>query len=66
LIFIYPYQVALDLDSMIMLPEPEADCLTPLNGSNRVKAETTVGNIQHTAGVTGLDIDVGESFHGLP
>jgi hypothetical protein len=63
---IHPYQVALNLDSMMVVPEPEMDCLTPLNGSNGVEAKPTFGNIQHAAAVTGLDIDVGESFHGFP
>jgi hypothetical protein len=63
---IRPYQVALNLDSTIMLPEPETDCLNALNGSNRMKAKTTFRNIQHTAAIAGLNIDVGESFRGLP
>jgi hypothetical protein len=37
-----------------------------MNGSNGMKAKTTFGNIQHTATVAGLNIDVGESFHGFP
>jgi len=63
---IHPYEVALDLDSTMMLLEPETDCLAALNRNDGVKAKTMFGNIQHTATVTGPDIDVGESFHGFP
>jgi hypothetical protein len=66
LLLIHPYHGARDLDAPIMLPEPETDRFTPLNRSDGVKAKTLFGNIQHAASVTGLDIDVGESFHGFP
>jgi hypothetical protein len=63
--FIHPYQVALDLDALMMLPKPETDRFAPLNGSYGVKAKPAFGKIQHAAAVAGLYIDVGECFHGF-
>ena len=66
--FVRPYQLALDLDLMIMLPEPETNripLIVSWNGSNGVKTKSAFGNIQHAAAITGFNVDIGESFHVL-
>ncbi len=63
---VHPHQVALNLDSAIMIPKPQTNCLISLQleprRGNRVRLRTHSTRCRHCW----FDVDVSEPFHGFP
>jgi hypothetical protein len=53
-------------DSLATAGKPETNRLSALNGSRRLKAKTSLGNIQDDAAIVSVEIDIGKPFHRHP
>jgi len=65
-ILIHPCQLAVRFDSALPLGKPETNRLTPVNGSNGVKAKPSQRNIQHDGAIIRIEVDVGEFVDWSP
>jgi hypothetical protein len=56
--FVDPRNFAVGFDSLFVLGEPETNRALALNGSDGVKAKSSLGDIQHNPAVIRLEIDI--------
>src|SRR5690348_5773720 len=64
--FICPYQLAIGFDLPAVCRKPETDCVTWFNGSDRVKTETFIRNVQDDTAAVGFEGDISECAQAYP